>query len=66
MEPRARIGRNRGQGHFNSKECKEDADTIKKMGKANDLEVRSLMFAYGDVRNPLDETVKVLDEMVTE
>jgi len=37
-----------------------------KDGEADGLEVRSLMFAYGDVRNPLDETVKVLDEMVTE
>jgi hypothetical protein len=25
-----------------------------------------LLYAFGDVRDPLDETVKVLDEVVTE
>ncbi|KAI9678139.1 MAG: Transcription initiation factor TFIID subunit 13 [Caeruleum heppii] len=29
-------------------------------------ELRILMYAYGDVREPLDETVKVLDEIVTD
>ena len=28
--------------------------------------VRILLYAFGDVRQPLDETVKVLDEIVTE
>ncbi|OTB04839.1 hypothetical protein M426DRAFT_11202 [Hypoxylon sp. CI-4A] len=40
----------------------------KNVGKEtfNAKEVRNLLYAYGDVKDPLQETVRVLDEIVTE
>ncbi|KAI5854524.1 TFIID-18kDa-domain-containing protein [Durotheca rogersii] len=40
----------------------------KNVGKEtfNPKEVSALLYAYGDVQHPLPETVRVLDEMVTE
>jgi len=48
MEPRARIGKNRGQLNF------------------NDTELAVFLYAHGDTRNPLEETKKVLDELLTD
>ncbi|KAI1388481.1 TFIID-18kDa-domain-containing protein [Hypoxylon trugodes] len=40
----------------------------KNVGKEtfNAKEIRALLYAYGDVQDPLPETVRVLDEIVTE
>ncbi|KAI2624679.1 TFIID-18kDa-domain-containing protein [Hypomontagnella submonticulosa] len=40
----------------------------KNVGKEtfNAKEIRALLYAYGDVQEPLPETVRVLDEIVTE
>ncbi|KAH6674536.1 transcription initiation factor IID, 18kD subunit-domain-containing protein [Halenospora varia] len=48
MEPRARVGKNRGQQNF------------------NDAELQLLLFAFGDVNQPLESTRKVLDELLTD
>ncbi|KIN06635.1 hypothetical protein OIDMADRAFT_38869 [Oidiodendron maius Zn] len=48
MEPRARIGRNRGQQNF------------------SDPELQHFLYSFGDVRDSLDTTRRVLDELVTD
>ncbi|KAI1427587.1 transcription initiation factor IID, 18kD subunit-domain-containing protein [Xylaria sp. FL1777] len=54
MEPRARAGKHVGKETFNPKEITPW------------ILVAALLYAYGDVRDPIPETVRVLDEIVTE
>ena len=64
MEPRARIGRNRGQQNFSDQECKYHADTSSISTNLN--LVQHFLFAHGDVPQSLDSTKRVLDEIITD
>lgn len=78
MEPRARAGKHVGKETFNPKESmlltlpyKYHIHTIINLASNMFIIfpfclVAALLYAYGDVRDPIPETVRVLDEIVTE
>ncbi|KAI0535868.1 transcription initiation factor IID, 18kD subunit-domain-containing protein [Xylaria digitata] len=75
MEPRARAGKHVGKETFNPKESKFSAFSSRILRFDHELLfltplsrrlVSALLYAYGDVRDPIPETVRVLDEIVTE
>jgi transcription initiation factor TFIID subunit 13 len=69
MEPRARAAKNVGKMNFSHNECMIYLAFVNLVSQADLLtpfQVALLLYAHGDVRNPLPETVKVLDEILTE
>jgi transcription initiation factor TFIID subunit 13 len=68
MEPRARAGKNVGKMNFGHNERTSPAfsprSTVYVL--SNIPTVAQLLYGHGDVRAPLNETVRVLDEILTE
>lgn len=70
MEPRARAGKNVGKETFPAKDRKllhqHSCLVHSHLADTAVHTVAALMYAYGDVINPLPETVRVMDEILTE
>lgn len=64
MEPRARIGRNRGQQQFSDQECR--SIELYPWPLLIWPLVQQFLFAHGDTAPSLDSTKRVLDELLTE
>ncbi|EFY86731.1 hypothetical protein J3459_011322 [Metarhizium acridum] len=69
MEPRARAGKNVGKMNFSHNErayspLVSNSPTL--FPATNPHAVAQLLYAHGDVKNPLPETVRVLDEILTD
>ncbi|OLN92020.1 Transcription initiation factor TFIID subunit 13 [Colletotrichum chlorophyti] len=67
MEPRARAAKNVGKMNFSHNERMSTRMMICSYYALTPTPVvAQLLFAHGDMRNPLPETIRVLDEIVTE
>lgn len=72
MEPRARAGKNVGKETFPAKDRTSHHGCgcrclLRRILLTSILQtVAALMYAYGDVINPIPETVRVMDEVLTE
>jgi transcription initiation factor TFIID subunit 13 len=69
MEPRARAGKNVGKMNFGHNERTPLLCSVPHTYSpthANPHPVAQLLYGHGDVRAPLNETVRVLDEILTE
>lgn len=74
MEPRARAGKNVGKMNFSHNERTSNIppshlpSTYHPCPRATNalFPVAQLLFAHGDVKNPLPETIRVLDEILTD
>jgi transcription initiation factor TFIID subunit 13 len=64
MEPRARIGRNRGQQSFSDQE--RGLLFLSLLASADPRPVQHFLYSHGDVRGSLDTTKRVLDELLTD
>lgn len=68
MEPRARAGKNVGKMNFSHNERTFLNGHLHglKQPLLTSVPVAQLLYAHGDVKNPLPETVRVLDEILTD
>tara|TARA_R110002060_G_scaffold4078_9_gene6390 strand:+ start:1443 stop:1943 length:501 start_codon:yes stop_codon:yes gene_type:complete len=64
MEPRARVGKNRGQQNFADQDRKLSSCIFESISKLS--LVQHFLFAHGDVPNSLETTKRVLDELLTD
>ncbi|RKF81273.1 Transcription initiation factor TFIID subunit 13 [Golovinomyces cichoracearum] len=64
MEPRARIGKNRGQQNFSDLEQKEGDEEKSKIILSQT--VQQFLFGYGDDPQSLEPTKRILDELLTD
>lgn len=74
MEPRARAAKNLGKMTFNNTERMSFSSSSSSSSSATYAKtqpwltraVTQLLYAHGDVQNPLPETIRVLDEIATD
>lgn len=68
MEPRARVGKNRGQQNFADQDRKlSPSSTFLHLADPFSLStVQHFLFAHGDTPNSLETTKRVLDELLTD
>jgi transcription initiation factor TFIID subunit 13 len=64
MEPRARIGRNRGLQSFSDQERMAFSSTF--LDHCSPHLVQHFLYSHGDVQQSLDTTKRVLDELLTD
>lgn len=68
-EPRARAARHKGQLNFESESMSPYLPSFTSISFRSNTDfcpVRTYLYAFGDVKDPLDETVRVLDELATD